>query len=119
LRVCCFGWRLQVALACSNASRMVTWGRKGWSMACCGQRRQAMVVRQVTVQDRAQVFIPPVPSSTNLETVWLVFSGDTGIVVKGQVSQRVYFFEPHPQALEVDARDAPALLLTGHFLRSG
>jgi hypothetical protein len=53
-----------------------------------------------------------------LDLVWMVYSGDTSVVMRGQVSGRVYLFPPHPQTLEVDARDVPALLHTRRFLRS-
>ena len=82
-------------------------------MSCCGERRLALTSSMVR-QPPPNPLPPTRPAQTQV-----AYKGDSSIVVRGQVTGTAYLFGPRGAALLVDTRDAPALLRSGAFERSG
>jgi hypothetical protein len=76
-------------------------------MSCCGHKRQAL---------RTQVYQAetPRPRPTVQNPTPIMYLGDSSFVVKGAATGFTYLFARH-EALNVDARDVPALVAMGIF----
>lgn len=83
-------------------------------MSCCGQQRAAL--RSPARRNAS----PPVPVAPPLlrAPVALVHMASNATVVRGPSTGLVYLFGADGAALDVDARDAPALLAGGRFRAS-
>jgi hypothetical protein len=85
-------------------------------MACCGGNRWA-ARDELTARQRAQ-FASVTPTAPTEQpagaTIGLRHSGTTRLLVRGPMSGHAYSFGPN-EAVEVDARDADALLRTHLF----
>jgi hypothetical protein len=82
-------------------------------MSCCGDRRAAW--RQPGPPVAAAVTRPPAALQ---DPVGLSFTGTGPIAVRGTATGLTYAFPAGSLALNVDARDAPALLRTGRFTQA-
>lgn len=87
-------------------------------MSCCGQKRRAW---------RESITTSNASSTTkNVETsklqapvlqnpIFLYHLADSSLVVKGAITNITYLFGGRGTSLNVDERDAPALLAMGQF----
>jgi len=76
-------------------------------MSCCGHKRQAL--RTPAYQAEA-----PRPRPRLQNPTPITYLGESSFVVKGAATGLTYLFTRH-EALNVDERDAPALVATGIF----
>ncbi len=85
-------------------------------MSCCGQKRRAW--RNAFAGSE---LAPPVPATGEIQSpdlrnpVTLYHLADHSLVVRGAVTNITYLFGGKDSSLDVDGRDAPELLATGHF----
>ncbi len=84
-------------------------------MSCCGQRRQAW--RQYSRQSStgSTVQTSEIPEAVVQNPVALYHLAEGSLVVKGEITGITYLFGGRGTSLNVDERDAPALLATGAF----
>ena len=84
-------------------------------MSCCGQRRAEM--RHLTNTPFQATGLPPAqPVSPVLRApIALVHTGTSATVARGARTGLTYLFGADGAALEVDERDAPALIASGRF----
>jgi hypothetical protein len=79
-------------------------------MSCCGDKRRALRTRMsqpLTNQTK--------PLSALENSTLLTYLGDSSIVVRGEHTGHAYLFGPHGEALTVDGRDVPRLIVSGWF----
>ena len=81
-------------------------------MSCCGQQRAAL--RMQFQRSAPAQSVPPVLRAP----VALAHAGESATVARGSGTGLTYLFGADGAALEVDARDAPALLASGRFRAS-
>lgn len=84
-------------------------------MSCCGQRRAEM--RHPTNTPFRQPGLPPVHAVSPVlrAPVALAHTGTSATVARGARTGLTYLFGADGAALEVDERDAPALIASGRF----
>jgi hypothetical protein len=83
-------------------------------MSCCGRQRAALRTQMARPNVAWAEPAPPVLQ----EPVRLAHRGTSSTMVRGERTGLTYLFGPHGGTLDVDGRDAGALLASGRFLTS-
>ena len=81
-------------------------------MTCCGDRRAQLVQGLRAAQSAPGQVVPPGGRST------VHYRGPVPMVLRGTASGEIYRLAEADAAVEVDSRDAVALIRTGWFTRS-
>lgn len=80
-------------------------------MSCCGQKRAALKQPQgLTMADPGPTHIlnASPPKEEGVRT--FQYEGPSSLLVKGAITNKTYAFRFKGEALEIDARDVPAMM---------